>query len=299
MAGEFGTGAGIGAGVGAVYGGSMGGFVGAGIGAVIGAVIGACTYLADFDSNKKALKKQIHKIEENRDNYLALLDTKWDISKKDALQSADRQDVYTTRDEERLNDSTNLELKQLQLQQQENANAANLQAQQNSAQHGARLAQIAASGTRNSTMTQAAEMQNQQAAEQLQATENNARQATDYTRRRIINNFLQSQNNIQKQRDSAMETREQFAKGGADKFHGSTFGADGSKYQLYKYQRWYDKNQFDTAINELKDQYHEMTSAAGFWGGLGKSLFGGSTQNFGGGYQIGTSVGFLWEGKGK
>lgn len=267
----------------------------------ITAAVNQIKFAFDRNAQISELSDQISDLKKERDKYLNLLDTKFSINKKEALKSADRQDVYTTRDEEQLNSQTNLELKQLQLQQQQNANAANLQAQENSAQHGAQLAQIAASGTRASTMTQTAEMQKQQADNLLQSTENNARQATDYTQRRIINNFLQGQNNIQKQRDSAMEIREQFAKGGADSFHGSMFGVDGSKYQLYKYQRWYDEDQYNTQIDKLedyKDQLNSWTGWNGWFAGLAEAGISGAIGGFGLSMQANNAKGY-WESPGK
>ena len=278
----------------AAAGSAAGGLVGAGIGAVIGAIIGGVSYTFDFYEQKHKLNDAIDDLEEQRDNYLKLLDNKYTVDKVNSLNAADEKDKQADYAEQSLDRDINSQMKQLESQGYLQALGYNQQAQQAGQQTGAELATQATSGTRGSTANQAIDFESKNAETMLQASQTAARDESDYNLQRLIYSYMDSRQQIQSTRTDAYNNRATFAQTGEDYRGGIKYRANGMSYTAYKIQRDYDEAQYNKQIEAIKKQKRDMSSAWGFWSGMAKSIIGGSSSGVSIGQNIGTTSGTLW-----
>jgi hypothetical protein len=234
-------------------------------GALIAAAVGGTINAISGISGRRKARKQLR---EDRDNKLAELALQYDIAEKNARKNADRQDDQSDLNEKFIAGNANNQLDALRNAQEQEAFAFNQQAMQDSSQEGSALASMATSGTRNSSMKTAVELQSAVNSQQLQLSEDSTRASDENSLFNILNNFQNDAFKLQNDRTDAEDLRDAYVEGSGD------------QWKLYDMSRQGIKREYDRAIDEQKTS---------FWSVVG-DFFGGAKQ----GYDVGSAVsGFM------
>lgn len=234
-------------------------------GALIAAAVGGTINAISGISGRRKARKQLR---EDRDNKLAELALQYDIAEKNARKNADRQDDQSDLNEKFIAGNANNQLDALRNAQEQEAFAFNQQAMQDSSQEGSALASMATSGTRNSSMNTAVELQSAVNSQQLQLSEDSTRASDENSLFNILNNFQNDAFKLQNDRTDAEDLRDAYVEGSGD------------QWKLYDMSRQGIKREYDRAIDEQKTS---------FWSVVG-DFFGGAKQ----GYDVGSAVsGFM------
>lgn len=208
-------------------------------------------------------KEQRKRLREKRDNLLAQMDLTYEQKKEEANKNADASDRRSDFNEDFIADNANSQFDMLAASQEQEGLAFNMEAMQAGSQRGSGLAQLAASGTRNSSVAKAIDLESAVNAAQLQAKEDYSRASADYN----INNILKSFNNdvftLQENRTNAKDLRNSYKDGGYNQ-------------QLYALNRDQLERDYNNQIDDLEDS---------FWTTL-TEFFSGAQQ----GYSIGSGI---------
>lgn len=215
-----------------------------------------------FDDNAKAnaYSEEKRRTEEERDAKLELMDLEYNEAKKQALKSADRNDYMSDNNERTVNFETGAAFDRLGLQQVADAYSFNNAAIQNSSQTGNELSQMAASGTRTSSMNTAVDLQSAQNEAQLQLAEDQTRAGEEQTLFSILNAYGQNAFQIQNNRTDANELRHSYDEGG----YNNTY---------YKKQRSLQENAYNNQIADIDKAIKDNTGIRSALRNTGK-LFG-------------------------
>lgn len=230
-------------------------------GALIATAVGGTINAISGISGRRKARKQLRA---KRDEDLALMDLNYETDKKNSIKAADRQDDQSDLNEKFIAGNANNQLDALRNAQEQEAFGFNQQAMQDSSQEGNALAAAATSGTRNSSMNTAVELQSAVNSQQLQLSEDSARANDENNLFNILNNFQNDAFKLQNDRTDAEDVRDAFVEG------------TGDKWKLYNANKNKVKNEYERAIDEQKTT---------FWSVLG-DFFGGAKQ----GYDVGSSV---------
>lgn len=211
-------------------------------------------------STRKKMRQQLR---EDRDRQLELMDLDFEHNKEEANKNADASDRRSDFNEGYIAENANSQFDMLAASQEQEGLEFNMEAMQAGSQRGSGLAQLAASGTRGSSVADAIDLESAVNAAQLQAKEDYSRASTDYN----INNILRSFNNdvftLQENRTNAMDLRNSFKDGGFNQ----------RKYAL---NRKGLEKQYNRQIDDLKDSWSNTLS----------EFFGGAQQ----GYSLGSGI---------
>lgn len=222
-------------------------------------IMGTASAISGHSARKKARKQ----LREDRDRQLELMDLDFEHKKDEANKNADASDRRSDFNEDFTADAANSQFDMLAAGQEEEALAFNMEAMQAGSQRGSGLAQLAASGTRDSSVATAIDLESAVNEAQLQAKEDYSRASTDYN----INNILRSFNNdvftLQENRTNAMDLRNSFKDGGYNQ-------------RTYALNREGLQKQYNRQIDDLKDS----------WSNTFNEFFGGAQQ----GYALGSGI---------
>lgn len=233
-------------------------------GAIIAAgVMGTASAFSGISSRRA----QRERLADQRDRNLALLDLQFNVAKDEANKNADRQDWRSTMNEGYIAANANNQLDQLSAGMEQQGLQFNAEAMAAGTQRGNSLAQAAASGTRNSSMNTAIDLESAVNAAQLQARENSAAAADRYNLNNILNQYSNDVFKLQNDRTDAYDLRHSYDVGG-------------NNWNLYNLNRKNTEASYDEAIDDLKSN---------FWSVL-KDFAGGAGQ----GYSMGSSMEGLW-----
>ena len=252
----------------------MGWILGA-IGAAIGAVTGIWSNTQEYERAQDQAEKQIKDLERQKQQKLATMDLEFNIAKDEAQKKADRQDKALTLNELFTSDSLNNQFDQLRLKQEQNALDWNMQAMQGGMNEGQELSAMAASGTRNSSMATAVELESAVNEMQLQNREDLERAGTNIQLANLFGSAEEAKNNIGLGREDAMDLRNSFNEGG-------------NNWKIYDNNRNNMQQDYAAAIGNIRDdmQYAQDNK----WKSDLVAMFGGGTAGFNFGANAGDYV---------
>lgn len=223
--------------------------------------------IASAINGAQTRKAQRKELAAERDRNLALLDLQFNIARDEANKSADKSDWKSTMNEGYIAANANNQLDQLSASMEQQGLQFNNEAIAAGAQKGNSLARSAASGTRNSSMNTAIDLESAVNAAQLQAEENAAAASNRYN----LNNILSQYNNdvfkLQSDRTDAYDLRHSYDIGG-------------NNWNLYAMNRANTEAGYDNQIKKLKTNAMSILSD-----------FGGGASS---GYSMGQSIEGLW-----
>lgn len=221
-----------------------------------------------------ALKREKERKLKEKQAKLDLMDLEFKESKKAANKNADRSDQLSDMNEGTVSNQHNNAIEQLSLQQIADAYSFNYMAENSAAQTGNALSSQAASGTRNSSVMDAVELQAGQSAQQLQLSEDQQRAGYDSNLNGILSALAQNRFQIQNNRTDAIDLR-------------TSYEAGGSQYEIFQKQRQLQSDAYDNLIEDIN---YEIEDNSGWKAGL-KSigrLFG--VKNASSAFSLGQTV---------
>ena len=181
-------------------------------------------------ANAKAQNQQVQ-------DQLDLMDMQWEESVTKANQQADAEDKAVTLEEAVLGDNVNAEIANVQAAETDSTYSYNNAAASIGQSQGEANAAAAASGTRSSSVLQAAQTNAAAQQTQLQAEEDAERKSQDLSLQSALNSAAAETGQLQTKRDDAAQTRADYAVGG-------------QQYNIYQKQRsnYKKANEADTSL---------------------------------------------------
>lgn len=225
-------------------------------------VMGAANAINGVQSRKK----QRARLREQRDRDLALMDLQYTQVMQEANKNADKQDWRSTMNEGFAASKANNQLAMLDANMEAEGLEFNAEAMGAGIQKGNSLVQAAASGTRNSSMDTAIDLESAVNAAQLQAKENAAYASDNYNINSILNQFNSDVFNIQNDRTDAYDLRHSYDVGG-------------SNWNIYAMKRHDAKKKYDNQIDDLKTNFWSVLSDFGSGASQGFSM-GSSIEGY-------------------
>lgn len=221
-------------------------------------------YMEDTQDQIEEYNRQLEQKEKD-------LDLNFQINTDEANKKADKSDAQSTLNEGYTADKFNNELDQIKANQEGETLAFNQQAMQNGQATGDALSDMAASGTRGSSLETAVDLQAALNEQQLQAQEDQARAGDNIQLANLFGNFNQSVNQIQTDRIDALDLRKSFMEGG-------------NQWKLYQNDKTNLHNDYAAAINSIEKERKRARDNYGR--NAGHAFFGG----FSSGMQTGAKV---------
>lgn len=238
---------------------------------LVGAGASLFGYAKDVQNKNDEYNRLIAEQERQKAQRLKDLDLEFDIATKEAKKNADRQDKGLTLNEMFTSEGLNGQFDALRLGQEGNALQWNIQAMQNDQQTGQELSQMAASGTRSSSMADAVDLEASVNSQALQLQEDQTRAQNRIQLASLFGNLGEAVNNIGLGREDAMDLRTSYDEGG-------------NNWQLYQNERQNTVDNYNYNIGELQRGKRDLQKNA--WKGALTSLFGGASS----GFQVGAGL---------
>lgn len=266
-----------------------------GIGATLGLIggfIGGRSYKNEYDDYMDESQEKLDDLEEKRNEQLALMDLTFETEQEKAFKEADRSDRISTQNEGFVSQDFNGEFDLLKLSMDEEAYGFNQAAVNAGQSKGNALSMAAASGTRNSSMNDAIEMEAANNAMMLQMQEDKTRTADMFNANSLIQRLMQNKTGIQNDRWMANDVREEWKSGTAQyDDDGNIIGMNtdgGSKYNIYAMQRNNASNDYQRAMDEITREREraENNKTLGWW----NAFLGGANSGFNAGTNAGTLI---------
>lgn len=204
---------------------------------------------------------------------LAALDDQFAVNQKEAFKSADRSDAQTTKSEKLTSDEFNNQL-DFQIIGEEDMSASwNSQLMQAGSESGGAFAQLAMSGTRDSSQASAIEMQQETFEDNFQRQQDTQRAQADYAFNSLLNGMQTNIFNMQNQRNDAKDLRASWQDGG-------------DQFRLYQDQRNKTMLQYYYSVKQVNNAIDDTLFT---WKNAGKNTLS-MLQAASGGAQTGMNV---------
>lgn len=256
----------------------------------------------NLEDNKQvaAYKRQLEQVANEKNTTLSLLDIEFEEAQKQAYKNANRSDEQSTMAERTTSNNVNSNIQALGLQDIANAYSFNNASQTASASKGNSLANMAASGTRTSSLGSAVDMSDKQSQDQLQLSEDMSRIQSGAQLNSILDALGQDVFQIRNNRQDAEQLRQAYNDGGyaasesdggilntifteigntvKDIYGRSTnYAGAGSEYRKYMLNRNRASDNYDYQITDLNKAISDISdhttlrAVQRFFGGAAES----------------------------
>ena len=182
--------------------------------ALIGGMLNADKANKEYNKAMEDAQYQQDELERKRQQQLEKLNLQYEIAEGQANKNADKQDRRTTLSELFTSEDFNNNMEALTLQQEGQARQWNNEAMAMGQQEADALSNMAASGTRSSSMAQAVDLQASVNAANLQYEEDMGRAQSKIGLTNLFGNLNQNIGAIQENRTDALDLRKNYREGG-------------------------------------------------------------------------------------
>lgn len=241
--------------------------------AAAGAAINSIGWVSNQFSARREYKSYKNQLLTQGIMELAAIDDQFAVNQKEAFKTADRSDAHATMSEKVMSDDFNNQLDFQIIGEEDLGGQWNSQIMQAGLEKGSAYAQLAMSGTRNSSQASAIEMQQDTFSAQFQRQQDTQRAQSDYALSSLLNGMQQNIFGLQNQRNDARDLRTAWQDGG-------------DQFKLYQDQRNKTMLQYYYSVKQVNNAIDDTLFT---WKNAGKNTLS-MLQAASGGAQTGMNV---------